>query len=117
MTHQDAVSAWTRCVSTDVPRVSPLPLSGVAFLADGVLMRCWSSPPYPPTPLSTYGGEGGRGLTLRYTGSADAPQRQILTSFPGRRKGRGVGDAGPGGCTLQKLYTREAACPPLAGGR
>ncbi len=44
-------------------------------------------------------------LTLRYTGSADVPQRQILTPFPGRRKGRGAGYAGPRGCTPQKLYT------------
>ncbi len=35
-------------------------------------------------------------LTLRYTGSADAPQRQILTPFPGRRKGRGWGMRDPG---------------------
>ncbi len=66
-----------------------------------------------PLPPSPWAGEGGMWLTLRYTGSADVPQRQILT--PWQEKGQGGGVCGTQGLHPPETLHLRAHPLPRAG--
>ncbi len=78
----------------------PLLLSGVEFLADGVLLRCWSSPPLPPSPPTVERGAGAAcSLRCSFAGEGKPEPhaeafRTLARMFYPPLKGRSTGKPG-----------------------